>query len=447
MDDQPVEIGNGRYRVIRRLGSGGTGTVYQAADRMLGRTVAIKALHHSQRLDLLRAEGRSLARLSHPNVVALHDLIEQDGRPYLVMEYVEGSNLEQWLAEHGSLGVEQALGVFRRIASAVQAAHAHGILHCDLKPANILISTAGEVKLTDFTLAQIESGGQFHGVRGGSAAYAAPEQMDGGPVDRRTDVYGLGAVLARMAGGIDRSSVEGQQVVAAIARATAADADQRFATVDELLNALPASDGPITRIAASSQASELTRVVPGAVEGPVPHRPRRRLRRPLVILPLAAVLIAVLSISYFTASAQPATVILPDLSGVPQASALHIARSLALQTRMLPAYSSTVPSGIVLAQRPAPGTKVNKGSTVTLIVSEGPRPVTVPSVEGLSQDAAAAQLQRLGFHVQVQTDQWRWQDYGNVVDQVPAAGGKLLPGQTVTITVSVKPCVVGVIDC
>jgi len=131
-----MELARGRYRLNRLLGAGGTGSVYGAADTLLGRTVAIKALHPSFDGTLLRREGQSLAQLNHPGVVSLYDLIEQDGRPYLVMEYIDGCDLEQWLAERGPLDAEGALSLFARIATIVAAAHQHGIVHCDLKPSN-----------------------------------------------------------------------------------------------------------------------------------------------------------------------------------------------------------------------------------------------------------------------------------------------------------------------
>jgi serine/threonine-protein kinase len=188
-----VEIGNGRYRLIRRLGEGGTGCVYQAADLLLGRTVAIKALHDRQSTQLLREEARSLAGLNHPNVVGLYDLLESEGRACLVMEYVNGCSLDRWLVERGPLGLGAALEVFRQVAEAVMQAHRQRMLHCDLKPANVLVSTSGQVKLTDFTLARRLREGRFDGPTGGSARYAAPEQLSGAAVSPRTDVYGPGA--------------------------------------------------------------------------------------------------------------------------------------------------------------------------------------------------------------------------------------------------------------
>ncbi|HEX6506355.1 MAG TPA: serine/threonine-protein kinase, partial [Chloroflexota bacterium] len=257
-----MEIARGRYRLIRRLGEGGTGVVYQAVDLVLGRTVAIKALHPAFDTELLRREGRSLAQMSHPGVVALHDLVEHHGRPYLVMEYVDGCNLEQWLARIEAIDLEKALSIFTRIARIVVDAHALGLLHCDLKPANVLVSTAGEIKLSDFTLARLALGGRLPAPAGGSERYAAPEALRGGHVDARADVYGLGAILRRLLESASETSPAETQIRAVIARSTAALPDDRYSTAAELLEALPPTGGDLTRISGRSAVSELTRILP-----------------------------------------------------------------------------------------------------------------------------------------------------------------------------------------
>lgn len=432
-----MEIDGGRYRAIRRLGTGGTGVVYQAVDAVLGRTVAIKALHATIDLDLLRHEGRSLARLNHPNVVALYDLVEEAGRTYLVMEYVEGCSLDEWLAGRGSLSPDAAVAIIRQVAAAIAQAHDRGILHCDLKPANVLISTAGEVKLTDFTLGQIESGGRFAGMRGGSADYAAPEQVRDEAVDRRTDVYGLGALLRRMTGAIDRGTEEGRAVAGAIARATSADPVERFASVEELLAALPAGAGGDTLVAAPRQVSELTRVTP---------RPRRDVRRRargripwrLTLIPAAAILAGAALFTHFNASASPAPITLPAFVGTQSTSAQLIARSYAFHLTLMPRYAS-IPAGTVIGQRPAPGSAVGKGSAVTLWVSEGPRPIAIPDLSGVKQADAVARLQHLGFRVAIQTQDTIWHDPGEVLGQSPNANALRVPKSVVTLTISTHP--------
>lgn len=427
---------NDRYRLVRRVGEGGAGVVYQAADTLLGRTVAVKALHERLAVDLLRHEGRSLARLNHPNVVSVHDLVEDHGRWYLILEYVDGCHLDQWLAEHGSLRPEQAVETFRCVARAVQQAHQLGILHCDIKPANVLVSVSGDVKLTDFTLAHLLAD-SFRGPGGGSAGYAAPEQMAGLAVDQRTDVYALGALLRRLAGSLDHGSEHSRQIQAAIAQATASRSEERYPTVDAMLAALPDGNGEVTRLASRSTVSDLTRV------DPITRQEKQRIKGRWLALPTgglaaATVLASVAAFSHFTAQASPVRVTLPDLVTSQSQSAQIIVHSLALRDRVHLAYSPTVPSGTVMRQQPVPG-PVLKGSTIDLVVSEGPRPVAVPDLSSMSQAAAAEALRRLGLKVVIQTEDSISHDSGTILGQSPIAQSKLLPGATVTVTISTKP--------
>jgi len=352
------------------------------------------------------------------------------------MEYVDGCTLEQRLAERGRLPLAGALEVFRRVAAAIAAAHACDLLHCDIKPANILISTAGEVKLTDFTLARRLADGAFRGLAGGSVDSAAPEQLRGEAAGPRTDVYGLGALLRRM---IDpeEGSPEMERVLRAIERATAFDPAERFARVEDLLEALPAGGPAITRVAPLSRTRDLTRVAPGM------PRERAAIRRwPLAALGAlcAACLVACGALfSHFTVSAAPTRITVPDLVATQSQSAQIVVRSFALRYRLVPAYSPTVPSGIVISQQPGPGSQIPSRGTVTLVVSQGPQPVAVPPLQRLSRDVAVRELQRLGLRAVVQTQDDISDDAGIVLDQQPSPGTLRVPGSVVTITVSTKP--------
>jgi len=426
-----------RYRLVRRVGEGGAGVVYQAADTLLGRTVAVKALHGRLAVDLLRREGRSLARLNHPNVVSVHDLVEDRGRWYLILEYVDGCHLDQWLAEHGPLPAEHAVETFRCVARAVQQAHQLGILHCDIKPANVLVSVSGDVKLTDFTLAHLLAANSFRGPGGGSSGYAAPEQMAGLAVDERTDVYALGALLRRLAASLDHTSEPSRQIEATIVRATAPSPEDRYPTVEAMLASLPHCNGEVTQLASRSTVSDLTRV------DPITRQETQRARVRWLALPTgglaaATVLASVAAFSHFTAQASPVRVTLPDLITSQSQSAQLIVHSLALRDRVRQAYSPTVPSGTVMRQQPAPG-PVLKGSTIDLVVSEGPQPVAVPDLSSMSQAAAGRALRRLGLKVAIQTEDSISHDSGTILGQSPSAQTTLLPGATVTFTVSTKP--------
>jgi serine/threonine-protein kinase len=199
----------GRYELERSLGNGGMGEVWVATDRMLGRRVALKELAPALAEDeparhRFFREAQALARISDPNVVGVFDVGEDDGRPFLVMELVEGTTLERELDTVGTFSPERAAEVGAGIAAGLAAAHANGVIHRDVKPSNIFLTPDGEPKVGDFGIARLERGDKtstLTGVAFGSPAYVSPEQVTGGNVDAHADLYALGCVLYRMLAG------------------------------------------------------------------------------------------------------------------------------------------------------------------------------------------------------------------------------------------------------
>jgi eukaryotic-like serine/threonine-protein kinase len=433
-----MELAHGRYRLTRRLGEGGTGVVYAASDTLLGRTVAIKALHPSFEGTLLHREGQSLARLNHPGVVSLYDLIEQDGRPYLVMEYVDGCDLGQWLAQHEPLDLESGLVLFARIAAVVADAHSSGILHCDLKPSNVLLSTSGEVKLSDFTLARLMQDQDSALPLGGSDGYTAPEVATGDTVDAATDIFSLGAILRRLTRTcLSDTDARAAGVRVAVDRALSPARSERFPTVEELLAALPLPPSDVTRLVGRSSILDLTRILPRSMPRAQPRK--GRILAPAVTVFAALMLAGAMLVLRLPAAASPARVTLPNLVATQTGSAQLVARSLQLEYRVSYAYSSTVPAGVVMEQRPAPNSEIDKHGTVTVTVSKGPAPMPVPNLNGVAADTATAELSHLGFRVIQQTQDSVGTPAGIVLGQVPSPGTMKLPGSTVTLTVSQKP--------
>jgi serine/threonine protein kinase len=196
---------NGRYRLDAKIGAGGMSTVYLAFDQTLERPVAIKLLHReiagdSDQLERFRREARSVAQLSHPHIVTVIDAGEDDGRPYIVFEYVEGETLKDRIRRLGQLPVAEALAYAIEIARALGAAHARNIVHRDVKPQNVLIDTEGSGKVTDFGIARSldEEGLTADGRVLGTTDYVSPEQALGHPVTGQSDLYSLGIVLYEM---------------------------------------------------------------------------------------------------------------------------------------------------------------------------------------------------------------------------------------------------------
>src|SRR5229473_1733930 len=206
----------GTYEIVAPLGAGGMGEVYQAHDTKLGRDVAIKVLpeafaHDPERLARFQREAKMLAALNHPNIAAIYGLEEDAGRNYLVMELVPGETLRERSAREGALLLEEALGLGKQIAEALEAAHEKSIIHRDLKPANVKVTPGGKVKVLDFGLAKAFAGdganedpsnsptlsraATMQGVILGTAAYMSPEQARAKPVDKRTDIWAFGCVL------------------------------------------------------------------------------------------------------------------------------------------------------------------------------------------------------------------------------------------------------------
>ena len=196
---------NDRYRLDAQVGAGGMSTVYRAFDQTLERAVAVKLMHReiasdSDQLERFRREARSVAQLSHPHIVGVIDAGEEDGRPYIVFEYVEGETLKDRIRRMGRLPVDEAIAYAIEIARALGAAHGRGIVHRDIKPQNVLVDADGSAKVTDFGIARSldEEGLTADGRVLGTTDYVSPEQALGHEVDGQSDLYSLGVVLFEM---------------------------------------------------------------------------------------------------------------------------------------------------------------------------------------------------------------------------------------------------------
>src|SRR6478609_4691615 len=260
---------SGRYKLEAKLGSGGMSTVYLANDGTLDRDVAVKVMHREMseqpdQLERFRQEARAVAKLSHPNVVAVIDAGEDGGHPYIVFEYVEGETLKQRIARVGALDVQEALAYTIEVARGLTVAHARQMVHRDIKPQNILIDPDGRAKLTDFGISrQLEGDGLTATGRVlGTTDYVAPEQAMGRGVDPRSDIYSLGVVLYEMLIGdvpfhadsqvgvamkhvneelpdVQRRRPEVSSAVALVVeRATAKDPAERYQRIGEMIDDL-----------------------------------------------------------------------------------------------------------------------------------------------------------------------------------------------------------------
>ncbi|HKO27435.1 MAG TPA: serine/threonine-protein kinase, partial [Solirubrobacteraceae bacterium] len=228
-----TEQGN-RYREIKRLGAGGMATVSLAEDTVLGRSVALKRVYRTgDRRDMLRLKREAMvgASLSHPNLVFVYDAqLQQDGDVVIVMEYVEGETLADAIRSRGALAPAEAIRVLRGVAAALDAIHDRGIVHRDVKPANVLLGRDGTVKLADLGVADVVDRTRITTPDAlvGSFSYMAPEQLDGGPPSPAMDVYALAAMAYEMLGG-EKARPETNPLALAHAIATQPPPDLRRA--------------------------------------------------------------------------------------------------------------------------------------------------------------------------------------------------------------------------
>jgi eukaryotic-like serine/threonine-protein kinase len=357
----------GPYRILRKLGAGGMGDVYLAEDHRLGRRVALKSpsaawLEAPDARARLQREARAAARLNHPNIACVYDVLESHGRPFIVMEYVEGESLAAVLAR-GRVPLERALAIGVDLARALEAAHTAGIVHRDLKPANIMITADGQLKVLDFGLAKlpdVDSGvlpltspGQVLGTPG----YVAPEQLLGQRADARSDIYSTGAVLYQLFSGrapwapMDGRGLSGilapvpniatvdstlpKVVCDVVARAMEREPRDRFASASELRRALEQTTSAIAEM-----PTETVRTVPV---------PKRRVSRATIATATLLLLIVVGVVGTplvrhwrATSEAPPSTSTLPviavlpldNLSGDPNAQYLGAGMAETMSTKL-----------------------------------------------------------------------------------------------------------------
>ena len=345
-----------RYELEELVGSGGMSSVYRADDRLLERQVALKILHEQlsadgEHVERFRSEARAVAQLSHPNIVTVIDRGEQDGRQFIVFEYIDGENLKALVERKGQLPEREALDLVLPVAHALAFAHHHGLVHRDVKPQNVLLAEGGEVKVTDFGIARALDVDGFTqtGTVMGTSDYIAPEQARGDKATAQTDVYSLGIVLYELliadvpfhgdnfvavalrhindpAPGVrERRRDVSPRLDSAIRRATAKSPRDRFASMDEFARELQACRDELG--GNGTGPSDATLLVPPPPDG---YTPQRQFVGPLLLV-LAG--LALLAGAFAVLFALTGTT--PNIPGLPTK---HAAKAIAVPLKAFSAY-------------------------------------------------------------------------------------------------------------
>jgi eukaryotic-like serine/threonine-protein kinase len=469
---------DGRYQILARIAAGGMGEVYRAHDPVLDREVAIKVLHHSLAddpgfIDRFRREARAAGVLSHPNIVAVHDWGETADTYFMVMEFVRGSNVRALLMTEGSLAPAHAVEITNGVLAALEHAHEHGIVHRDIKPENIMVTPKGVVKVADFGLARAFADSRISQAPGtvtGTVQYLAPEQIEGRPADPRTDLYATGIVLYELLTGKVPFTGETSVAIAyrhlrervpppsrsdpmvprsldrVVLSATDRDRDRRTAEArimrSEMLAAasqLPPA-APLAEIASAvtpadeTPADRLSTVTIPRTISPKQRR-RQRFRRLWTILSLLVVL-GVAGWAVWT-YVIPHPTRVPNVEGDRLAAAQREAGRAGLVLVVArEAFSSDVPAGRVISQGLEAGSEAEEGDRLTVVLSQGPELVPVPSVEGVSLEEARRRIRRARFEVEVRREYHETIPEGDVISQSPETGSPLEVGEPVSIVVS-----------
>lgn len=475
---EPDVLGQ-RYEIIEHVGSGGMADVYKAHDRILDRIVAVKILHaqlasDEEFLRRFQQEAQGAARLSHPNIVSIYDVGEDKNRHYIIMEYIAGETLKTLIQREGPLSVDLSLRIAREIACALAHAHANHLVHCDIKPHNILVTSDGRVKVADFGIARAITSTTmtYDGNVVGSVHYFSPEQAKGTKITPKSDVYSLGIVLYEMLTG--RLPFHGETTVsvalkhlqeeplalrqidghippiveAIVLKALTKDPEERpdsFELIEDIVQAermlgfggtiaIPVPEQEMTRRLDSVEADDYETENGEEAGEPLPIYKTKKFILGIIFVLFAGFAVgAFLSFGKFWSATE---VEVPDVVGRQMALATQLLEARKLRVNVAEIYDEKTPPGQVVSQSPEAGSSVKEERVVTIYVSRGGEELTMPDLKGLSRRAAEDKLGKMGLKVGSVYEKEAESDTGTILEQEPAPGAKIAKGSSVDLTIS-----------
>ncbi|MBQ7573797.1 MAG: Stk1 family PASTA domain-containing Ser/Thr kinase [Clostridia bacterium] len=499
-DNLVGEILGERYEILDKIGTGGMATVYKAKDTLLNRNVAIKILRDSLEeeetvVNNFVKEAQASAGLAHNNIVSVYDVGNSDGLNYIVMELVEGITLKEYIKEKGMLPWQEACDYAIQIGQGISEAHANDIIHCDIKPQNIILTEDKTVKVTDFGIAKAVSSGTtvVGGTALGSVHYISPEQARGGHTDPRTDIYSMGIVLYEMLAGkvpFDGDSAVGiamkhleeepvdvkcinldipTDLAYVVMKAISKEQSKRYQTVQEMLNDIHAvlaseplpskniidpdrladtdddedSDEKAKEIQEELELRQRKAKLIKAREMEKKKRAQKRANRMATLL--AIITIAVIGLIgtgvYMIVNNFVLNVSVPDFTNMTVEEAKQLAKDKHLKildSDIEYSISDTVEDGKVVTQSPQKGKTAEKNSEVRIVVSIGSRGgnIAVPDLINKTRVEAMQMIDSAQLRATVIEENSKTVPAGNVIRQIPVSGTKLFAGDYVTIYLS-----------